>query len=46
MTDRLATALEVVGLLLVSVAGWIIAPALGLLVAGLSFVAFGLAASR
>lgn len=46
MNERAATVLEAAGLLLVSLAGWLVAPALGLLVLGLSCIAFGVAASR
>jgi len=42
----IATALQVVGILMVTVGAWLVAPPVGLIVGGLGVLAFGLAAER
>lgn len=41
--QRMSTPLELLGILLLSIAGWLVTPALGLLVLGVSFVLLGIA---
>jgi hypothetical protein len=42
----LAAALQIAGAAALAVAGWLVAPALGLAVAGVALVVFGLAVER
>lgn len=46
MVKHVATCLQVVGALLLAGASWAVDPALGVAVAGVGFLAFGLAAER
>lgn len=46
MVRRFATPLQVVGAVLLAGAGWAFDPVLGVAVAGVGFLAFGLAAER
>lgn len=46
MRSAIAAALQILGAGLVSVAGFTVAPGLGLLAAGVGLLAFGLAAER
>ena len=46
MRQKIAFALETVGVVLLSTAGAIVHPAIGLMIAGVSLVVFGLAAER
>lgn len=42
----LAAALQILGAVALAAAGWVVAPALGLAVAGVALIVFGLAAER